>query len=87
MELAFLTPLLKDSTDSVSRGVAINNEGVLEAWLTKNQSRTNCINKGLKSGFVFVIPNEMASLCAMGDQCVEWCGKHTKIPDVHAVEI
>ena len=30
MELAFLTPLLKDSANGISRGVTINNKGVIE---------------------------------------------------------
>ena len=33
MELAFLTPLLKDSANGISRGVSINNKGVIEMGL------------------------------------------------------
>ena len=44
MELAFLTLLLKDGADSVCGGVAINDEGVVEMWLTKDQGHANGVD-------------------------------------------
>ena len=41
MELAFLTPLLKDGANRISGGVTINDEGILEMRLTKDQVSWN----------------------------------------------
>ena len=87
MELAFLTPLLKDSADSVSGGVAIYDERVLKTWLTKNGGRTDGVDKGLEGGFVLVFPMKMTTFRIVSDQSVEWCGEHTEIADIHVVEI
>ena len=54
MKLAFLTPLLKDGAQSVSRGVAINNEGFLETWLSENWSGANSICYAQALGVVVV---------------------------------
>ena len=87
MKLAFLTPLLKDGAKSVSRGVAINNEGFLEAWLSENRSGANGVNESIKRGFMFVVPVESAAFSTMGDQRIERGGKHAKVANIHAVEV
>ena len=87
MELAFLTPLLKDSTDSISGGVTIDDEGVLETQLMKNRGHTDSIDKGLEGRFMLIFPMEMAPFCAVGDQSIERCGEQTEVVNVHAVEI
>ena len=48
MELAFLTPLLKDSANCVGRGVAINNERIFKAGLAKDWGRADGVDEGLK---------------------------------------
>ena len=87
MELAFLTLLLKDGADSVSGGVAIDNEGIFEAGLAEDRGRTNSINKRLKGRFVFIFPVEFATLSAKRDKCIERGSEGAKIPNVHAIEI
>ena len=87
MELAFLTPLLKDGAQSVSGGVAINNEGFIETGLSKNRGGANGVDKSVKRSFVLVIPVVSATFGAVGDECIKWDGEHTKIANVHAVEI
>ena len=87
MELAFLTPLLKDGTQSVSGGIAINNEGFFKMGLSEDGGGANGVNESVKRGFVLVIPMESASLSTMGDKCIEWGGEHTEIADVHAIEV
>ena len=87
MELAFLTLLLKDGADSVSGGVAINNERVLESGLAKDRGRANGIHKGLKGGFVFVFPMKFATFGTERDECVEGSGQSAEISNVHAVEV
>jgi hypothetical protein len=74
VELAFLTLLLKDGADGVSGGVAINNERVLEARLTKDRGRADGIHKCLKGGFVFVFPMKFATLGAKRDERVKGGG-------------
>ena len=44
MELAFLIPLLKDSANSVSGGVAIDGELVLESGLSQNRGGANGVH-------------------------------------------
>ena len=73
VELAFFTPLLKDSANCISGGIAINNKGVFETWLSQDQGCANCIYKGLESGFVFTVPMEMATLGAMCHKSIEGC--------------
>ena len=87
MELAFLTPLLKDGTNCVSGGVTINHEGVLETWLSEDWCCTDGIYQGLKGGFMFRVPVETASFGTMCDKGVEWCGKHTEIANIHAIKV
>ena len=87
MKLAFLTPLLKDGTKSVSGGVAINNEGFLEAWLSENWSGANSVNESIKRGFMFVVPVESATFSTMGDEHIEWGREHTEVMDIHAVKV
>jgi hypothetical protein len=87
MELSFFTPLLKDGAESVSGGVAINNEGLLETGLSENGSGANGIDKSVKCSFVFVIPMKSATFGTMGDEGVEWGGEHTKVANVHAVKV
>ena len=87
MELAFLTPLLKDGADSIGRGIAIDDKGVFKLWLMKDRGHTNSIDKGLEGGLVLIFPVKATSFCAMGHQSIKWCGKHTEVINVHSVEI
>ena len=87
MELAFFTPLLKDGANSVSRGVAIEDEGVLKTRLVQNRCCADRVDKGLKGGFVVGFPMETAAFRTMSNEGVEWCCKHAEITDVHAIEI
>ena len=87
MELAFLTPLLKNGAKSISRGVAINNEGFLEAWLSENGSSANDVDKRVECGFMFVVPVESAAFSTMGNQRIERGGEHAKVANIHAVEV
>jgi hypothetical protein len=87
MELAFLTLLLKDGAQSISGGVAIDNEGFLKTGLPENWGGTNGVNKSVKRGFVFVVPMESAAFSAVGDECIKWGGEHAEIADIHAVEV
>ena len=87
MELAFLTLLLKDGANRVSGGVAINNERVLEAGLTKDRGRANGIYKGLKGGFVFVFPIKFASFGTKRDERVKGGGQSAEVANVHAIEV
>jgi hypothetical protein len=87
MELAFLTPLLKDGAKSVSGGVAINNEGLFKMWLSKNRSGANGVDESVKHGFMFVIPVESAAFSAVGYECIERGGEHAKVANIHPVEV
>ena len=87
MELAFLTLLLKDGADSVSGGVAINNERLLEAGLSKNRGGAHSIDKSVKRGLVFIIPMKSAPFSTVGDECVKWGGEHAKVADIHAIKV
>ena len=87
MELAFLTPLLKDGANCVNRGVAINNEGLFKMRLSEYWGCADSIHQGLKSGFVFRVPMETTSLGTMCNEGVKWCSEHTKVQNVHAVEV
>ena len=87
MELAFLTLLLKDGADSVSRGVAINDEGVIETGLTKDWSRTNSVDEHLEGRLVFLFPVEFAAFRAKRNKSVKGGGQNTKVSDVHAVKV
>jgi hypothetical protein len=71
VELAFLTLLLKDGADSISRGVAVDHKGVVETRLVEDGGRANGIDKGLKSGFVFVFPMESTPLGTKCDKRVK----------------
>ena len=74
MELAFLTLLLKDGADSVSGGVAIDDEGLIETGLTENRSRANGVDEHLEGGLVFTFPVEFAALRAKRNECVKGGG-------------
>ena len=87
VELAFLTLLLKDGADSICGGVAIDHKWVFKSWLTKDRSCTNGIDKGLKGGFVLVLPMEFAALGAERNECVKGGGKEAEVPDVHAIKV
>ena len=87
MELAFFTPLLKDSANSVSGGVAIKDEGVLKTRLVQNRGHTDCVDKSLKGGFMFGFPMETAASCAVSNESVEWCSDHAEITNVHPIEV
>ena len=87
MELAFLTPLLKDGANSVGGGIAINYKGFVEAGLSKDGSSADSVDEGVERGFMFIIPMESASLHAMGDEGVKWGSKHTEIANVHAIKV
>ena len=87
MELAFLTPLLKDGADCVGGGVTIDDEGIFEARLMKDWGGANSVDKGLEGGLMFVVPMEAAALRTVGNQHIEWGREHAEILNVHAVEI
>ena len=71
MELAFFTLLLKDGANSISRGVAIYDEWVLETRLSEDRGGTNGIYERLKGAFVFVVPMKFATFRAECDEGVE----------------
>ena len=87
MELAFLTLLLKDGAYSVCGGVAINHEWVLETWLAKDQGGANGVDKGLKCGFMFVLPVEFTTLGAKRDKRIERGCEEAEVSNVHAVKV
>ena len=87
VELAFLTPLLKDGAKSVSGGITIDDEGFIKTWLTKDGGGADGVDEGIKGGFVFVFPMELAPFCTMGNEHIEWGGEHTEIANIHAVEV
>ena len=87
MELAFFTPLLKNSAESISGGVAINNERFFEAWLLENRRGANSVDKSVKRGFVFIVPVKSAAFSAVGDKRVEWGGEHAEVVNIHLVEV
>ena len=87
MELAFLTPLLKDGADSISGGVTIDDESFLKTWLTKDGGRADSVDEGLEGGFVLIFPKKTAALHTVCDQGIEQCGKHTEIVDIHVIEV
>ena len=87
MELAFLTPLLKDGAKSVSRGIAINDKGFFEAWLSENGGSAYRINEGIKRSFMFIVPVKPATFSAVGNKCVQRSGEHAKVTNVHPVEV
>ena len=65
MELAFLIPLLKDGANSVSGGIAIDRELVLEAGLSQDGGHVDGIHKGIECCFMFVVPIKLPSFHAM----------------------
>ena len=71
MELAFLTLLLKDGADSISGGVAIDDEGVIKTGLMKDWSHTNSVDEHLEGGFVFLFPVEFAAFRAKRNKSVK----------------
>ena len=87
MKLAFLTPLLKDGAKSVSGGVAINDEGFFEAWLSEDRSGANGIDESVKCGFVFVVPVEPAAFSTVGNECIEWGHEHAEVANIHAIKV
>ena len=87
MELAFLTLLLKNSTDSICGGVAINDEWVVKTWLMKDQGHANGINKVLKGRLVFLLPVEFTAFSTICNERIEGSGQKTEISNVHAVEV
>ena len=87
MKLAFLTPLLKNGTKSVGGGIAIDNKGFFEAWLSEDRSGAHHIDECVKCGFVFVVPVKLATFSAVGNKCVKRGGEHTEVANVHAVEV
>ena len=87
MELAFLTLLLKDGADRVSRGIAINNKGVFETGLVKDRGGAHGVDEGLEGRFVFIFPVKFATFSAESYKGVERSREHTEVPNVHAIEI
>ena len=87
MELAFLTPLLKNGAESIGRGVAINDKGFLKAWLSEDGGGANRIDEGVERGFMFIVPVELATLGAVGNERVKRGGEHAEITNVHLVEV
>ena len=87
VELAFLIPLLKDGAESVSGGVTIKDELVLESGLAQNGGSADGVHQGVESCFEFVVPVKLPSFHAVSDECVERCSQHAKSMDVHAIEI
>ena len=87
VELAFLIPLLKDGTDGVSGGVAINHKSLFKTGLMQDGGRANGIHQRVKSGLEFVVPIKLPSSRAVSDECIERCGQHAEISNVHAIKI
>ena len=87
MELAFLTPLLKNGAESISGGVTIDDKRFLKAWLSEDGGGADCVNKSVERGFVLIIPVKSAAFCAVGHKHVEQGGEHAEVADVHSVEI
>jgi hypothetical protein len=87
VELAFLTPLLKNSAESVGRGVAIDDKGFLKTWLLEDGGGAYRVNEGVKRGFVFILPVKSASFGAVGNECIKWGGEHAEIANIHAIEV
>ena len=87
VELAFLIPLLKDGADSVGGGVAINRESIFKSGLSQDRGGANRVHQGVERSFEFVVPIKLPSLRAEGDERVERCGQHAKIPNIHAIKV
>ena len=87
MELAFLTPLLKNGAESIGRGIAINNKRFLETRLAENGGGTHRINESIKRSFVFVVPVEFAPFRTVGNECIKRGGQHAKVANVHLVKV
>ena len=87
MELAFLTLLLKDGAYSICGGVAVDHEWVFEAWLTKDGGRANGIDKGLKGGFVFVLPVEFTTFGTKCNKRIKRGGEKAEVLNVHAIKV
>ena len=87
MELAFLTPLLKNGAESIGGGVAINNKGFLEAWLSENGSSANGVDESIKCSFVFIIPVESAAFSTVSDERVEQGSEHAEVANIHSVKV
>ena len=87
MELAFLTPLLKDGAKSVSGGVTINNKGLIKTGLMKDRGGANGIDKSVEHRFVCVVPVKFASFRAVCNKGIQRGSEHAEITDIHVVEI
>ena len=87
MELAFLTLLSKDGAKSVSRGVAIDNEGFIKTGLTKDRGGTDGVDESIERRFMFVIPVKSAPFCAVSDEGIQRGSEHAEIADIHVVEV
>ena len=87
MELAFLIPLLKDGADSVGGGVAINYELVFKPRLSQDRGGADGVDQSMERCFEFLVPVKLPSLGAVSDECVERCGQHAEIANIHAIEI
>ena len=87
MELAFLTPLLKNGAESISGGVTIKDKGFLKTWLSKNGGGAYGVNEGVKHGFVFIVPVKLATFSAVGDKRIKRGGEHAEVTNVHSVEV
>ena len=87
MELAFLIPLLKDSANRVSGGVAINCELVVKSGLSQDGGCADSVHQGVEGCFKFIVPVKLPSLGAVSDEYVERCGQHAEVSNVHAIEI
>ena len=87
MEFAFLIPLLKDGTDSISGGVAINRELIFESRLSQDRGGANRVHQGVECGFKFIIPIKLPSFRTMSNKGIERCGQHAKVADIHAIKV
>ena len=87
MELAFLTPLLKDGANCIGGGIAINNEGVFEMWLLEHWGCADSIHQGLKSGFVFKVPVETTTFGTMRNESIKRCSEHAEVTNIHAIKV
>ena len=87
MELAFLIPLLKDSTNRKGRGITVNDELFFKLGLVQDRGSADSVDKGLECGIMFIIPVKLPSLCAMGNKHVEWCGQDAKSANVHPIKV
>ena len=87
MELVFLTPLLKDCTEGIGGGIAINDKGLFEMRLSENRGSIDRVYEGVECGFMLIISVEFATFGAVGNERIKWGSEHAEVTNVHSVEV